>query len=261
MARRIGPRSLGVGRHSREGTLMNVGMRLVPSVSLVWLALGTVVVADTRAVVDQTCPLCGTKFKATLAMSGTQFGQRLDLRPVGAIASPWPVAVCTKCGFVLFKEGDKDYTSKELETLRGLVNADEYKKLPADTPSYERLARLLEGLKRPPNEIAHAYLKASWQVEGQDERNRALLEKSRKWLETYLEKAPKTDEARVPAEILRGELLRRVGKFDEAKRQFERLGKSKDFAKEPFPAIIAQELGLIEAKDSSAQEIKRDKQR
>ena len=103
--------------------------------------------------------------------------------------------------------------------------------------------------------IAYAYLKASWQLEDQPERNRVLLEKSRKWIETYLEKAPKTDEAWTTAEFLRGELLRRVG-IEEAEADLERLGKMKEFTAEPFPRIIGQELTLIEAKDKSPQAIK-----
>ncbi len=220
---------------------MKHGMRFICGFGLWVLVVETIASADTKSVVDCTCPLCDTKFKATLAGSGTQFGQRLDLRPLGAITSPWPIAVCPQCGFVLFKDQGEKYTAEELATLRGLVNADGYKKLPANTPAYERLAVLYEGLKRPPFVIAYAYLKASWQLEDQPERNRVLLEKSRKWFETYLETAQKSDEARMTAEFLRGELLRRVGKFEEAKAQLERLGKLKEFTADLAPRSSEKE--------------------
>jgi hypothetical protein len=111
------------------------------------------------------------------------------------------------------------------------------------------------------SEIGFAYLEASWQVEKDVERNRLLLETSRKWFETYLTKAPQEDESRTSAEFLRGELLRRVGKFPEAKEQFARMSKLKEFEGEPFPAMIRQEMSLIEGKDSSPQPINRDKVR
>jgi hypothetical protein len=235
---------------------MKRAMRFICGLGLLVLVVETIASADTWVVFDCTCPLCDTKFKATLAGSATHVGQRLDLRPLGSAISPWPIPVCSKCGFVMFKGFSEKHTAEELATLRGLVNADGYKKLPANTPSYERLAVLYEGLKRPPFAISSAYLQASWQVEDQPERNRVLLEKSRKWIEKYLEKAPKTDEAWTKAEVLRGELLRRVGKFEESKAQLERLGKLKEFTADPFPHIIGQELTLIEAKDTSPQEIK-----
>jgi len=159
---------------------------------------------------------------------------------------------------VLFKDYNQKYTAEELALLRGLVAAADYKHLPADTPSYERLARLYEGLERPAFEIGQAYLKASWQVEDQAERNRVLLEKSRKWFEKYLANAPNTDKSRLPAQFLRGELLRRVEKFQEAKEQFIRLGKSKEYESAPFPTMIAQEMALIDVKDHSPRQIKGD---
>ena len=62
---------------------MKHGMRFICGFGLWVLVVETIASADTKSVVDCTCPLCDTKFKATLAGSGTQFGQRLDLRPLG----------------------------------------------------------------------------------------------------------------------------------------------------------------------------------
>jgi tetratricopeptide (TPR) repeat protein len=218
---------------------------------------GIMVFADTRFVVDCVCPLCQTAFKATLAGSGTMFNRRLDLRPVGAIASPWPVAVCPKCGFVLYKDKREEYPDAELKELRNFVNSDEYRKLSPKAPSYQRLARLYEALKRPPFEVAYTYLEASWQAEGQEELNRALLEKSREWFEKYLASSQENEERWKTAEFLRGELLRRLGQFAEAEKQFDRLRGRKEFAEEPFPQLLSQERSLIQARDASPKEIVR----
>jgi Uncharacterized protein conserved in bacteria (DUF2225) len=176
---------------------------------------------------------------------------RLDLRPLGASASVTPLAVCPKCRLILYKEMDDSYSPDELKQLRGIIEADAYRTLDAKAPSYQRLAMLYEGLHRPPQEIGDAYLTASWQTETEQKVNRAMLMKSHEWFQKYLESSPEQHERRETIEFLQGELLRRLAKFDEAKRQFDRLATMKDFQKEPFPRLIAQELSLIKAKDAA----------
>ncbi|MFO0950259.1 MAG: DUF2225 domain-containing protein [Isosphaeraceae bacterium] len=235
---------------------------------LAWIAPGALFLtclsasrADTRGEVDQICPLCETKFKAVLSMSGTQFGMRLDLRQVGPIASPWLVAVCPKCGFVLFKGegkfGNEGYSQAELKAFRAVVNSPEYKRLDAKTPSYLRLARLYEGAGRPPFDVAFAYLQASWQAEDRkdDRRTDELLESSLAWIEKHLASGPAVDDSTKSAEFLKGELLRRLRRPDEAKRQFDRLKGMKPFAENPFPRLIAEEERLLRIGDRMPQEM------
>ena len=57
------------------------------------------------------------------------------------------------------------------------------------------------------------------------------------------------------ARFLTGELLRRQGKFGEAKSQFEELLKLDESKKDPYPDLIKLELELIEKKKDQAQEI------
>ena len=59
--------------------------------------------------VEKICPLDGTKFKTKLAVSGTQLRTRLDRKPLGFIAAPWPVPVCP--------------TDHELSVKSGVVHA------------------------------------------------------------------------------------------------------------------------------------------
>jgi hypothetical protein len=68
-----------------------------------------VVLSHTSADVENTCPLDGKKFTARLDMSGTTFGKQLDLKPTGATAAPWAVAVCPSDHFALYK---KDFTAQ-----------------------------------------------------------------------------------------------------------------------------------------------------
>ena len=234
---------------------MSVRIRTYLGLAVLVLTWAPTVFAETRKIVNRVCPLCKTNFDEVVIMSATQFGMRLDLRPLGAITSPTPLAVCPKCGLAVWKDQNDSYSADELKQLRGIVESDQYRTLDAKTPSYQRLAKLYEGLNRPPDDIAYAYLMASWQTEREEKLNRALLAKSLEWFQKYLESPSAKGEPRQTAEFLRGELLRRLGKFDEAKRQFDRLAKTKDFQKEPFPQLYAQEISLIQAKDATPQEI------
>ena len=133
------------------------------------LAMVTTTRASTIFMSDETCTLCKTKFKAKLAGSGTQFGMRLDLKPLGAIEAPWPVAVCPKCHFVLF--ADK-YKAAELAKLRLYVKTKEYQDWGKTRSSHFLMAKLLSELDRDDIDLAHVYLKASWQ----EESNKKYLE-------------------------------------------------------------------------------------
>ena len=82
--------------------------------------------AATEGEIDCTCPLCKTKFKAVVDFSGTSFGKRLDLKPIGAIRSPWRIPVCPKCQFVLF--ADK-FSDDELKVLGEFVASEAYKEI------------------------------------------------------------------------------------------------------------------------------------
>ena len=236
---------------------MSVSTRIFSTLALLIPVWAPIALGDTRKNVDRVCPLCSTKFTAVVIMSGTRFGVRLDLRPLGAIASPIPLAVCPKCGLVLHKPMSEKYSADELKQLRGIIEADAYHALDTKAPSYQRLAMLYEGLHRPPEDIGNAYLMASWQTEKEEKLNQALLAKSQEWFQKYLDMSPEKDEGRQTIAFLRGELLRRLGRFDEAKRQFDRLAGLKNFQEDPFPRLITQELSLIQAKDATPHEMAR----
>ena len=77
---------------------------------------------------DFVCPLDGSTSRRTVVMSYTVVDTRLDFRPVGALMSPPPIAVCRSNGFVLYQE---DFTEDQLVQLRAIVASDEYKSLRA----------------------------------------------------------------------------------------------------------------------------------
>src|SRR5262249_13405404 len=114
---------------------------------------------------------------------------------------------------------------------------------------YYRLARMFERLKRPHAEVAFAYLKASWQVEDDKKRSRQYLSSCLEAYEKFLKTKPKQSERTQTAQFLKGELLRQLGKFDDASKHFQEIQKLAEFKKAPFPKLIELELKLIGKKD------------
>jgi len=203
--------------------------------------------AHTWADVEQTCPLCNTKFKARVDMSGTQFGMRLDLKPLGPIAAPWSVPVCPKCHFVLF---DDEIAEDVLQRCRKIVAAEQYK-AQAKRASYHLLGLLYEGLQKEPLALAHTFLKASWQEESDAEQLKDDLQRSLKHFEAYLERAKQHDDAWQTAQVVKAELFRRLGRFDEAKKHVDALLEMKEFRGTFLEDLLRYQLKLISKKDTA----------
>lgn len=125
--------------------------------------------ANARIVMESeiACPIGGERFKTTIALSGTQFGQNLDRRPFGAIAAPWPLAKCPN-GFVIYKE---KFADSELKRLKSYVLSKDYQALKTSETNYYLAARLMRQLDVPIEALADALLKATWEAE-QDSRYR-----------------------------------------------------------------------------------------
>ena len=234
--------------------------------------------AHTSAPFERTCPLCDTTFTTILDMSGTQFGMRLDLKPVGPIAAPWKVPVCTKCGFVMF---DDELSEEQLAKCKTIVDSPEYQKH-RDRASYYQMGRLYEQLERDDLPTAHIFLKASWQEEDDADHLKETLELSLKHFEAYLKQGPpkpseeedaaeeneateetdateettneeeQEDESSAydTARLLKGELLRRLARFDDAKQHFEALLKDEPFQGNFLEELIRYQITLCDAKDA-----------
>lgn len=218
--------------------------------------------AHTSRMVEQTCPLCSEAFKCELDASGTQFGMRLDLKPLGPTAAPWRVPVCPKCHFVIF---DDEIPAEELAKCKEIVNDNAYKKI-TGRASYYLLGLLYEGLKKDPSEIGHIFLKASWQEEFDEKKLEEDLKRSLQHFEVFLKdhKKPKTasqessdkgDGKYHAALILKGEILRRLGRFEEAKNHLSGLQGLPGFQGTFVGDIVKFEIILCDKKDSKPHEI------
>lgn len=199
-----------------------------------------------------TCPIDGKTFTYQAMGSGTTFGQRLDLKPIGPTAAPPPLPVCPDDHFVVFEE-KLDPTA--IKKLKSFISTGRYRKAIADRESsYYLLALLLEARGEPAEVIGFAYLRASWQVEGDAPRTERYLTESLKWHERALTGGVPPDR-NFQVELITGELERRLARYDAAAARFTRLATRPEATGAPFKGIIAYQQRLITDKDRAPHEI------
>ncbi len=166
--------------------------------------------------INKTCPLCGTQFPFETAESGTSHGHRLDMKKIGPIAQPWPLAKCPDDGFVCFQES---YSDDEIEVLKPHVSSDEYQSTQHLETDYYLAYLLVQKLGASDWRLIWLLLSATWEAETKDH---ALYERYVRGLITRL--MPFTQSAEpLSTHWLNGALLltnacRRLGDFDQAKR-------------------------------------------
>ncbi|MCB9551094.1 MAG: DUF2225 domain-containing protein [Myxococcales bacterium] len=225
------------------------------ALTLLTLALTHPAAALTLREVTVTCPIDGKKFTYQAMMSGTSFGQRLDLKPIGPTAAPPPLPVCPDDHFVVFEE---ELDPATIEQLAAFIKTRPYRKAIADgESSYYLHALLLEARFRHPEAIGYAYLRASWQVEGDAAKTERYLTEALKWYERALP-IPLPPDRALQAELITGELERRLARFDAAAARFTRLATHPEATAAPFKGIIAYQQRLITDKDRAPHEIPKD---
>lgn len=191
--------------------------------------------------VEMTCPYDGTKFSFASQASGTSFGKALDLMETGPIDSPWPIAVCPTNGFVFFKG---KFDDEELERLRPLVMSAEYQALKGETPYY-RAAWLFERTGASHRKVSLTLLQATWEAKQDAERYERYATALAARLPIDIEASP--DDKKM-LQLVLGELLRRLGRFEEARQHFVRLAQELEPGSNEA-RVAAFQLRLIERND------------
>jgi hypothetical protein len=143
--------------------------RILAGAAVIAATVGTglVLVAQTAKAattyqVKLTCPIDGQPFTATLISSYFQSGMRLDFKPIGAVVTPHPYPVCPGNGFVMYQDSFSDY---ELNAIRAIVLAAEYRLLRAENTDHFMVAYVKQRLGANQYELGHTYLRASWEAE------------------------------------------------------------------------------------------------
>ena len=196
-----------------------------------------------------TCPIGGEKFTQTMDTSGTRIDMMTDTRPVGPIATPFSLAQCPSNKFVMFK---KEFSPDELAKFERVVNSAEYQQIAAQSPSYFAWGRMMElaGENQDAQQMMNIFLQASWQSESQESFSKTL-----EYADKVLANKAISSKDAINTQFLRGEMLRKLGRFDEAKRVFTALQKNPEVKKDKlFSQLAALQLSLV-AKKSMVSEI------
>lgn len=223
-----------------------------PLAALLCGAIALVATASERAIVDVTCPLDGTEFKAVQDFSGYAEGQRLDLKKLGPISQPRALARCPHCGFPLFT---KTIGAADTERIRGIVAGDRFRTEARPATPWFALGVLREELKAEPFEIAWTYLQASWEAEedGADAYARAA-ERALLWFdraaEDFRDNTARSKDRHI-ALYLGVELSRRLGRFGQARERLQLIGQVRDGALPWLPRAQAAQSVLIEARNAA----------
>lgn len=130
---------------------------------------------------DKVCPLCKREFKALVDISGTQIDMRLDLKPIGPISAPLLVPVCPNCKFVIY---DDIIVEDEVLQCKGIIESDEYQQH-SERASYYLFGLLFQKLGKNELNVAHLFLKASWQEEEDETYYKEDLELSLNYFEKF----------------------------------------------------------------------------
>ena len=196
-----------------------------------------------------TCPIGGEKFTQTMDTSGTRIGMMTDTRPIGPIATPFSLAQCPSNKFVMFK---KEFSPDELAKFKRVVNSAEYQQIAAQSPSYFAWGRMMElaGENQDAQQMMNIFLQASWQSESQESFSKTL-----EYADKVLANKAISSKDAINTQFLRGEMLRKLGRFDEAKRVFTALQKNPEVKKDKlFSQLATLQLSLV-AKKSMVSEI------
>lgn len=200
---------------------------------------------------EMPCPVCGKIFYARLDLTGEQSPEmRLDLKPVGEISWPWLLPDCPHCGFVVYR---LPIPAAELAKCKLIVASEEYKKALAHS-SYYRVGLLYARLGQPAYIVANSFLKASWQEESEPAKLKEDQELALKYFNSCAQTCAALEE-KENSLLLSGELLRRLGRFDEARAHLSKLQALKGFQKNFFSDIVEFQLFRCSKLDPAPYEI------
>lgn len=210
--------------------------------------------ALTISVKDFVCPIDGRKFKAKTVNSYTRFGQRLDLKPLGALLAPLPLAVCPANGFPLYK---RNFSSKEIARLKSIVHSPAFKQARRRNSDYFMVAFVKERLGEKGFSIAYTYLKASWETEGrkQDLHRRYLVLTISKF-DGFAKTAKQATKHWWTAQLVAGNLERRLGRFEAAEKRLSGLPLGTLPADSTYRRVATQVRAAIAARDSAPRKFK-----
>ena len=193
------------------------------------------------------CPLCARKFNA-FALSTISSGRTFDLdfRPHGPQRAAIGAGLfpCPDCGFVT-KESDHGITDPQLQKrLQQMIRSEDYIHPLFGTIEGRGKTCMqrayIEDLIHPGNGYEY-YLQAAWAADDANGKKNAAALRELALLSLARKQTLSEEE-----ELIRIDLLRRTGQFEEARAHCRKEGKSPLFS-----LIAAVQMRLLEEKDES----------
>ena len=212
---------------------------------LVFFGIITVInlFASTGGDVEYNCPLCNTNFEAFTQFSYTTFGQNLDLRPYGAAIIPTPVPKCPNCNLVFF---NNLFTKEEIIILNEILEINNLFTNEPNMPNYYYLAREAERVGKGLKNIIRWFLSAVWENINEDN-NLTLIKITIENIDKLLE----TDVSYNDHQMVKLDLLRRSGQFNEALELVNIIKANKEYYTGIIITMINRQIELIENKDQN----------
>lgn len=189
--------------------------------------------------VQRSCPVCNINFSAIAPASQSAIFT-IDGRPLDGRLLPLPE--CPLCGGVF---GDVVFTDAELKRLAAIIWSAEYQKLRSSDVAL-RYAALMQLVERSDYEIAISWLRAAWSNEEKPELRRSCLEKSLEYFKNCLTSEELTDRS-FEIYIKTADLLRQLGRFDDARILLKNMQKKNEFKQAWYPMVIKYCLELVNA--------------
>ncbi len=196
---------------------------------------------------EYTCPLCGTEFESWTQMSYTTFGQNLDLRKFGAAAIPTPIPKCPECNLVFF---EKSFDKEDIEILKAELKTNNIFAKEPNMPKYYYYARESEIVGHDLEDIIWRFLSSVWENRESDKKN-GLINTTIE----YIDKLENTSEMYDTYQLVKLDLLRRSGQFNEATKLIAKIKTNKDFYKDYIVEVIDLQTELIKKKDQKEHQL------
>jgi hypothetical protein len=204
--------------------------------------------ADTLTFVDRgvVCPVGGETFTARLPALESPSHQQLDLKQLGAIASPWPLARCPGNGFVIYKDS---FSGEELARLAAYVASAEYQAMRAAETDYFLAAALRRHVGDEPAALAMTLLQATWEA-APGEQYRRYAAAALAAFERALAGDGRWSSERVIQQLIAGELERRLGRFEAARQRFETVAAVPPAGTGAVAGVVQRQLRLVAERDA-----------
>ncbi|MDR2941307.1 MAG: hypothetical protein LBV17_01790 [Treponema sp.] len=203
--------------------------------------------AHTGGNVEYTCPLCGRRFESYTQFSYTIFGQNLDLRRYGAAIIPSPIPKCISCNFVF---SDDFFSEEEIIVLKEKLKVNNIFEKEPDMPNHYYLAREAEIVNRDLVDIIWWFLSGVWENKDENLEN-MLMNITIKYIDKLNEKSKSYNNY----QLVKLDLLRRSGKFEEALALIEIIKTYGEFYNDYIIKIIDLQIELIGNKNQDEHQL------